>query len=70
MKAGDSIWNVEIWAEDEDYYLRRDDRARERVKTARVEARNAEEAKRLVLRDREVRRRWPRANATAMRVMG
>jgi hypothetical protein len=70
MKAGDSIWNVEIWAEDEDYYLRRDDRARERVKTARVKARNAEEAKRLVLRDREVRRRWPRANATAMRVMG
>jgi len=70
MKTGDSIWNVEIWAEDEDYYLRRDDRARERVKTARVEARNAEEAKRLVLRDREVRRRWPRANATAMRVMG
>ena len=70
MKAGDSIWNVEIWAEDEDYRLRRDDRARERVKTARVEARNADEAKRLVLRDREVRRRWPRANATAVRIMG
>ena len=69
MNAGDSIWNVEIWAEDEDCRLRRDDRARERVKTARVEARNAEEAKRLVLRDREVRRRWPRANATAVRFM-
>jgi hypothetical protein len=69
MKTGDSIWNVEIWAEDEDNCLRRDDRARERVKTARVEARNAEEAKRLVLRDREVRRRWPRANATAIRIV-
>ena len=70
MKAEDSIWNVEIWAEDEDYCLRRDDRARERVKVTRVEARNADEAKRLVLRDRKVRRRWPRANATASRVMG
>lgn len=68
MQAGHSIWNVEIWAEDEDYRLPRDDRVRERVKVARVEARTAEEAKRRALRDREVRRRWPKANATAFRV--
>ncbi len=69
MNTGDSIWNVEIWAEDEDCRLRRDDRARARVMTPRVEARNAEDAKRLVLREREVRGGWRWANATAVRLM-
>ena len=58
-------WKVEIWAEDEDHRLRRHDRARERVKIMYVEAASADEARRVALRDREVRNRWPRANATA-----
>jgi hypothetical protein len=61
-------WKVEIWAEDEDHRLRRDDRARERVKVAYVSAASADEAKNLVLGDNEVARRWPRANAAAFRV--
>ena len=60
---GDLNWRVEIWAEDEDYRLPRDDRARELVKVAYVKARSAAEARRLVLQEKEIRDRWPRANA-------
>lgn len=60
-----SNWEVEIWAADEDFRLPRDDRARERVKVTQIMAGSREEATRLALRDREVRRRWPSANAVA-----
>lgn len=58
----DLDWRVEIWAEDEDHRLPRDDRARELVKVAYVRARSAAEARRLVLQEKEIMARWPRAN--------
>lgn len=70
MNSTDSTWKVEVWAEDEDHRLPRDDRARERVKVTSIKAGDADEAKRLVLQDRRIRRRWPRANATAIRIRG
>ena len=63
MDSHVATWRVEIWAEDEDHRLPRDDRARVRVKVFDVAARTAEEARVLALSDREVRRRWPKANA-------
>ncbi|UCF38723.1 MAG: hypothetical protein JSU96_07770 [Acidobacteriota bacterium] len=64
----EKTWTVEIWAENEDFRLRRDDRARERVRVTQVTAPTAEEAKQMVLQNSEVSRRWPRANASAYRV--
>jgi hypothetical protein len=61
-------WRVELWAEDEDYRLHRDDRARERVKVMYVKARSAFDARRFALQAPEVRERWPRANATATKL--
>jgi hypothetical protein len=63
-----ATWRVEIWAEDEDHRLPRDDRARERVKVMNVAAGTAEEARQLALKDREVRKRWPKANAAVFPV--
>lgn len=65
VSSEQSNWEVEIWARDEDFRLPRDDRARERVKVTQVMAGSREEAARLALLDREVRRRWPTANAVA-----
>jgi hypothetical protein len=64
-----SNWEVEIWAEDEDFRLPRDDRARERVHVTYVSAQNASEAKQLALSDPKIQQRWPRANAAAFPVM-
>ena len=58
-----SDWEVEIWAEDEDYCLPRDDRARKCVKKTFVRALTAHEAKQLALEETEVQKRWPKANA-------
>jgi len=61
-------WRVEIWAEDEDHRLPRDDRARERVKIMDVVAGTAEEARQMALNHEEVRARWPKANAAVFPV--
>jgi len=69
MKKNRSDWEVEIWAEDDDNRLPRDDRARECVKTKFVRALTAHEAKQKVLEIEEVRKRWPKANAAAFPVI-
>lgn len=63
-----SQWKVEVWASDDDFRLPRDDRARERVKIAQVIADSRQEAIEKVLLSREVRRRWPGANAVAFKL--
>ncbi len=63
-----ATWRVEIWAENEDHRLPRDDRARERVKIMDIVAKTAEEARQLALTDDEVRDRWPKANAAVFPV--
>ncbi|MFZ0429421.1 MAG: hypothetical protein WAO20_14985 [Acidobacteriota bacterium] len=70
MDIGNANWRVEIWAEDEDFRLRRDDRVRERVRIMNVSARTADEARQLALGHHEVRRRWPRANAAVFPAAG
>lgn len=69
MLNNKSNWEVEIWAEDEDYRLPRDDRARECVRKMVVRALSAQEAKMLALKQDEVRKRWPKANAAAFPLM-
>jgi len=59
------VWEVEIWAEDEDFRLPRDDRERQCVRKTFVKALTAHEAKQMALRDAEVQKRWPKANAAA-----
>ncbi len=63
MRIEHASWKVEIWAEDEDFRLRREDRACERVRIMTVTAETADEARQVALEHPEVRARWPRANA-------